>query len=70
MLVVKGGEKSMKKVKYVPGRRRSDNTLNHIATKCGTCDRYVGEIGGSKPKIEYIIHPKPKTEKRISVYSK
>ncbi len=50
----------MKKTKFVPGRRASQSRLGHIATKCGKCDRNVGEIGGRNPRQEYVVQPAPK----------
>jgi hypothetical protein len=50
----------MKQLKYVPGRKSSKNILNHVATKCGRCDGYVGDIGGQKPKKDYVVLPKAK----------
>jgi hypothetical protein len=50
----------MKKIMYIPGRGKRSSSLNHIATKCGRCDGYVGEIGGDKPKQEYEIRPQAK----------
>ena len=53
----------MKQVLYVPGKGKRRNTLSHIATKCGKCDGYVGEIGGQNPKEDYVIRPEPRSKK-------